>query len=704
MAAARASPPGLRDAFRERTLAMVRHAYSGGEADGARRYVTLVVDDTTLRSVASACRNHELVENGVYLTEHIDSERQHLPDFEALYFVSPTEANVRRLVADAGGAPAGYTAPAEGTPSRFARSGSIFGGSPASPCSGDREDDGAPLTGKRRSVSDVAASAVSGILGGLRRGSRSETPEAQPRQPLYRSFHAFFSSRLPEHLLKVVADSDAAVARISSFTEANLDFLVYDQRAFHLDRPRGDLAMVFRGVFAPSSPASAPSLPIVDGAIGAAASRLATLCATLGARPRVRHAASGVVSGLVAKQLEVQLGELEARGVFEASSGASPCKPLRDGSAATARPLILLVVDRSADLAACVVHDLCYEALAYDVLEEASGDGAATGSAVTALGRPSDAGAARAESLGVSGGDGLWERHRHEPVWLVFDGIRTEVNVFAEEDDAMRKTNGGQQAMPEHKERYARLELHSDICRQMQRRMQAQKLTEVAAFEQDLATGVDSNGRELRSQQAERRLREDFLQDPAQSKAVKLRLLLLFFAAAHDGFVQPARRKELADVAGFAPESPEFRAALCGLWAPPPASPADGRREEAVRTARRRRSQEAARAPGSPRDPAVPGSGGRSQRLRRFEPRVYEVLEAAAAGRLDAGEFPDVAAAGPAANGGAHDVVLFINGGVTLSEVRAAHAVAKLRGVQVFVGGSAVLTPSVVMEALAEAA
>jgi len=59
----------------------------------------LLVDKTTMRIMSSACRMYDVLQQGVTVVEDVTINRQPLP-FDAIYFLSPTETSVERLLTD----------------------------------------------------------------------------------------------------------------------------------------------------------------------------------------------------------------------------------------------------------------------------------------------------------------------------------------------------------------------------------------------------------------------------------------------------------------------------------------------------------------------------------------------------------------------------------------------------------------------------
>ncbi|KAI8917070.1 Sec1-like protein [Powellomyces hirtus] len=66
----------------------------------ANRWKIIVVDPKSIKILNNACRMHDILEENVTLVEDITRKRQAYPSKEAIYFISPTEACVQRLIDD----------------------------------------------------------------------------------------------------------------------------------------------------------------------------------------------------------------------------------------------------------------------------------------------------------------------------------------------------------------------------------------------------------------------------------------------------------------------------------------------------------------------------------------------------------------------------------------------------------------------------
>ncbi|CAE8686731.1 unnamed protein product, partial [Polarella glacialis] len=445
----------------------------------------------------------------------------------------------------------------------------------------------------------------------------------------------------------------------------------------------------------------------------------------------------------------------------------------------------LLIVDRSIDWMPLLVHDMHYEALLHDLLEgqgadlsegrfsftdrtATRADRATTAAATTAATIPTTAATTRATRatrattdrtdradgstkhavLGEEK-DALWDQYRHMAMYAVNDLVVNEVRVWSQKDEEMRARGDGRRAstaqmvsstlsalhaLPEHKERFRKLQVHSQICELCFQVIKSQKLVDLAAFEQDLATGVTSTGSRLDRRAVDKELLQ-YLQDPELSQSLKLRLLLLYEATeaaagsypveslSGDGCLVGAagqhqqllhRQQQLLDLASaqLGPKVARQLRMLCWPQAqqPVPRESAERRRQYFRDRARQLATGgpsahgscdagnsggavgssshssaaggAASSGGGSGQSYGAPVSGGlgspRAARLRRWEPRLLGLLGELSAGALDPAEFPSLRRAPAAASaapsvgrGGVASVAIFVVGGITLPEIRA---------------------------------
>lgn len=537
--------------------------------------------------------------------------------------------------------------------------------------------------------------------------------------PKYSGLHVFFSHQPSPTLLRRLAASPN-ISKLHSFQELNLGFLPHDDRAFHL----GDRGVTLAALLEGSPPETEQ--------VAEAARRLATLPMLLGIRPRVLYAAhstgarggrgtgaaaarGGGVCEALAAEVCARLDEVEARGALWAAQGGS--------GAALRGTCDLLIVDRAFDWTPLLVHDMHYEALAYDMLSD---------SAVIAEGgqfkRRTPAAPDAPLAAVPDQRDELWQDYRHLPLWRVTDDLVARIDRWQRRNDEMRPPAGTStegsvsakavslqvartleavQGLPQHMRSFEALLLQQQLCLECKQAL-GRSLLRAATFEQDLAAGVAADGRARRlsapqapaprqrccgAEPAVRRELGQYLEDPHLDADAKLRLLLLYLASP-EGLKCPV--KDRFELAAHLPGGRHTQF-LAHCWAslqrPEP-------RQAASR--RRRRCRERL---GLGR----PDSSPRSADFSRWEPRLRQLLEDLAAGTLDPQEFPECR---PPEHSVTFDpvghraLIVFVVGGVTLPEARVAHEFSAALGIEAFVGGNCLLTPGTFLQALpgAEAA
>ncbi|KAJ3019493.1 vacuolar sorting protein VPS33/slp1 [Thoreauomyces humboldtii] len=145
----------------------------------ANRWKIIVVDPKSIKILNNACRMHDILEENVTLVEDITRKRQPYPGKEAIYFISPNETCIQRLIDDF---------PAQPPPGKEAKKGETAG----------------------------------------------------PR--MYAVGHIFFTSALSDALFNKIKASPA-IGYIKTLKEMNVDFLAYESQVFTFDQPNSALPL-----------------------------------------------------------------------------------------------------------------------------------------------------------------------------------------------------------------------------------------------------------------------------------------------------------------------------------------------------------------------------------------------------------------------------------------------------------------------------
>ncbi|RUP27344.1 Sec1-like protein [Jimgerdemannia flammicorona] len=64
------------------------------------RWKIVVVDSKSVKTLSAACKMYDILEENVTLVENIEKTRQPYPNLEAIYFLTPCQESINRLVDD----------------------------------------------------------------------------------------------------------------------------------------------------------------------------------------------------------------------------------------------------------------------------------------------------------------------------------------------------------------------------------------------------------------------------------------------------------------------------------------------------------------------------------------------------------------------------------------------------------------------------
>lgn len=642
------------------------------DSEGMGR-LQLVVDESTQRVINSFLKMPDLTEAGIVSIDLVKRHREPLPDLDALYLLRPDADNLDQIVDD------------------FKQAG----------------------------------------------------------KPQHNQVHLAFTKLLMADELERLASGSNLPPRVRSLVEVPLSFVMVQDRGFHFDMP-DCIPVLF----------PKPVMGVGDMLVSEIGHRLSDVCRCLQTcAPTIRHGQSTVCK-LVADHVHQELlAEPKLPRIGSSSKREVPCQ--------------LLILDRSVDMATTLVHDYHYEAMAYDLLDAAGGNVTTTCSIDVSRNVvkvtdtvPSKSRNAHRKSVTASAAvdflksyspkednaieppgkeallgdnDQLWERLKGEHFQHAREELQRRVDDIIRSVD--RREAGEMEVgdllaqlrkTPEHKETIEKLDLHLSIFRSIDQRMQEERLSEgVGALEQDIACGVDNQGREIKPSE----LQTSFTSlinglDSDLSGSSKLRLLMLYFTCMAN--VPEQVRQKLIDKCKLSSEDNHilmsfFQTKLMDVPESKSHSLGQGQVHRGVKTKQTKRFVQNAR------------KDGRFE-LSRFDPKVKELLEQLTAGKLneedysrlgDEGGFtPGAATLRSSANvaaatdmpasddwsfaaveakpaGGAkasqdapievtQRFVVFIIGGVTYPELRVASEVMREselpKGTEVLMGGTSLLT------------
>lgn len=371
----------------------------------------------------------------------------------------------------------------------------------------------------------------------------------------------------------------------------------------------------------------------------------------------------------------------------------------------------LLITDRAMDIAAPLVHEFTYQAMAHDLLPIVDGDKVSYRTTIN-QGTPE----AEEKDMELNDKDKIWVENRHRHMKDTIDKLMGDFRKFIEQNphftnenadttnlSAIRDMLAGLPQFQEMKEAYS---LHLTMAQECMNIFQYQKLPDIASSEQTLATGLDEDYRKPKNV-LEGVVR--LLDDEAVTPADRLRLITLY-ALYRDGIIMEDVKRLLAHASLPQPDT-DVLASLETLGG---------------RTIRRElKETKQPRQPLFPMDPRTTQASEDEYSLSRFEPALKSMLEAQAKGTLDQTDFPYVkppidpnedmllaqggslragrpnwAAAGRRPPENRQRILVFMAGGATYSESRACYEVGAEKGRDVILATSHMLTPSLYVRQL----
>ncbi|KAL8709960.1 MAG: hypothetical protein Q9220_005410 [cf. Caloplaca sp. 1 TL-2023] len=504
----------------------------------------------------------------------------------------------------------------------------------------------------------------------------------------YRRAFIIWTSLLPPELQDRIDQSTSATQQIIETSVLNLDYFPRESHLITLRDPWS-----FPTLFHPACN------HLVRQHMEGLAQKIVAICVSLGEYPTIRyysprnpsHEASVLCSHL-ARFVQAQLDQ------YAKHDNSFPPQ--------TSRPRgLLLIVDRTMDLFAPLLHEFTYQAMVHDLLPLIEADKIYYKVPAGQTGIMQ-----RGKDQEIGEKDSIWVKYRHLHMKdllgeLVkdFNAFKAQNPQFANSDDpatinSIKDMLAGLPKYQEGKEAYS---LHLSMTQDAMSVFQDRRLADVASVEQSLATGLDEEYKRAKNL-ADQVIR--LLDDDAISFPDRLRLIIQYLLY-RDGLLPDDIQKLLAHAQLPTQDSEviynlELLGAHVtrGLKDPRPAGQYILGKGE------------------------VPISPPNESGLSRFEPALKVVLEDYSRGTLDQSMFPSTkphldAADGlmgqgnvsqaslrsakptwartrPSASEPRQRIIAFMAGGATYSESRACYEISRSYNKDVYLATTHMLTPS----------
>lgn len=403
--------------------------------DSKATWKVLIMDKLTVKIMSNSCKMADITEEGVSLVEDLYKRRQPMPAMDAIYFMQPLKENITMFVTD--------------------------------------------MSGKK---------------------------------PLYKKAYVFFSSPVSRELVSPIKNDASVLARIGALSEMNLEYFAIDSQGFVTDHERA-----LEELFAEDADNKN------NACLNTMAIRIATVFASLREFPHVHYRAAK--SSLDASTMttfrdlvptKLAAGVWNCLSKYKTTINDFPQRETCD----------LLIVDRSIDQIAPIIHEWTYDAMCHDLLNMEGNK--YVHEAVN------KSGTVEKKEVLLEEHDPIWLELRHAHIADASERLHEKMTNFITRNRAAQIQHNSRdgselstrdlqkmvQSLPHYSEQMDKLSLHVEIAGKINNAIRELRLRDVGQLEQDLVFG-DAGTKEL----------IEFLRkNQDASRESKLRLLMIFGA------------------------------------------------------------------------------------------------------------------------------------------------------------------------------
>jgi len=343
---------------------------------------------------------------------------------------------------------------------------------------------------------------------------------ANPARPAYKAAHLFFTNHVQAAEMKMLAGSKA-IPRVKSFVELNADFSAVESSVFSLNLSNSLGALYFH---------EKNKQEVLANELSQISKKLTSMCLTMHELPHVRYCATKEASGI--NKVLASFFEKDMKALAGKVSDWKTSESRERGT--------ILLLDRSMDPVAPLMHEYTYQAMVNDLLE-VKGE-------LCDVNTDAD----KKETIVLSEDDQLWVEFRHQHIANVMKSISAKFRSFQTQNNLVKLQKAqtatvkdmisAMKDFPKYKAMMKKYHEHMSLAEDCMKQFSAGNLKDISEFEQDMATGLDGDNNKVAAKTLKANLIK-FCQDPEVGVLQKLRLLMIFIAS--QGGIQEATRNEL---------------------------------------------------------------------------------------------------------------------------------------------------------------
>ncbi|XP_059334078.1 syntaxin-binding protein 3 isoform X3 [Ammospiza nelsoni] len=477
----------------------------------------------------------------------------------------------------------------------------------------------------------------------------------------YKAAYVYFTDFCPDSLFNKIKASCAK--SIKKCKEINISFFPYESQVFTLNIPDA-----FYRCYSPTLEKTKEK----DAVLQVMAEQIVTLCATLDENPGVRYKSgpsdrARKLAQLVEKSLE-NYYKTDERSQIKAKTHSQ-----------------LIIIDRGFDPVSTVLHELTFQAMAYDLLPIEND---------TYKYKTEGSGGKEKEAI-LEEDDDLWVKMRHKHIADVIE----EIPKLLKDASSKTKATEGKlsisalsqlmKKMPLYRKEISKQVVHLSIAEDCMSKFKS-NIERLCKTEQDLALGTDAEGEKVKDSM---RVLLPVLLNKSHDSYDKIRAILLYIFSTN-GTTQENLDKLIQNV------HIESDSDMIRNWKYLDVPVISSFVSQQNKYIRRDRSKE------------------ETFQLSRWTPVIKDVMEDAIENKLDSKDWPYCSRCPPTWNGSgavsarqkprasqreerrsSARLIVFVIGGVTYSETRCAYQVSEAyASCEVVIGSTHILTPRKLLE------
>ncbi|KAJ4952408.1 hypothetical protein NE237_029240 [Protea cynaroides] len=303
------------------------------------------------------------------------------------------------------------------------------------------------------------------------------------RVPLYKKAFVFFSSPVSKDLVNHIKCDTSVLPRIGALREMNLEYFAIDSQGFITDSERALEELFGENV---------ENSRMYDACLNTMATRISTVFASLRELPYVHYRAAKCLDSSTVTPFRDLVPTKLAAGVWNCLTKYKTSVP----NFPQTETCELLILDRSVDQIAPVIHEWTYDAMCHDLLNM---DGNKYVHEVPSkTGGPPE----KKEVL-LEDHDPIWLELRHAHIADASERLHEKMTNFISKNKAAQIHQGSRdgselstrdlqkmvQALPQYSEQIDKLSLHVEIAGKINKIIREQGLRELGQLEQEIVFG-----------------------------------------------------------------------------------------------------------------------------------------------------------------------------------------------------------------------